>query len=106
MDDLGFYEGRHYTAYVDQVQILMRKAHLAEAERLLVALLDAVEAESEALETPVAPWYYRQLARIYRLQGDLEAEVSIIERHNRQRYALPQASFERRLTQVYEYASA
>jgi hypothetical protein len=104
MDEHGFYQGRHFTAYVHDVQDLMLAGDDAGAERLLLSLLDVVEAESEADGSPLAPWYYKQLRRIYLLRGDLDAEVALIERHNRQPHRQLQASFEHRLAQVCRYA--
>jgi hypothetical protein len=106
MNEYGLYHGRHYTTYVERVRDLLLTGRFDTAEQLLLALLDTVEAESIALRIPLAPWYYKQLRRIYRFRGDLDAEVGIIERHDRQPHHRPQPSFEQRLFEVCRYASA
>lgn len=88
MKQPGLYRGRHYTAYPDQVRSLKRTGRLEEAERLLlVGLIDAVEAESRAERLGVAPWYYEQLAIVYRKQENRVGEREILERFARQRHA-------------------
>ena len=83
----GTIGGRHYTAYVDEVRGLRREGNDAEAERLLLDLVDAVEAEAGAEGWGVAPWYYEQLAIIYRKRKDHAAEVAILERFAPQKHA-------------------
>ncbi len=83
-DKPGEYKGRHYTEYVDEVTSLKREGRLDEATALLLALIDATEAEAKAEKMIVAPWYYEQLAIIYRGQKDYAAEVTILERYARQ----------------------
>lgn len=83
----GLVDGRHFTEYVDEVRELRRQGREEEAERLLLRLVDAVEAEAAAEGRGVAPWYYEQLAIIYRKRRDLDAEVCILERFARQRQA-------------------
>jgi len=84
----GCYQGRHYTAYVDQVKDLKRKGDYARAERLLLELVNAVEAEAKANDWAVAPAYYEQLAIIYRKQKDSAKEIAILERYLEQLRAL------------------
>ncbi len=83
-DKPGEYKGRHYTEYVDQVTELKRQGKLDEAEALLLALIDATEAEAKAEKTIVAPWYYEHLAIVYRTQKDYASEVSVLERYSKQ----------------------
>ena len=52
----------HSTAYVEDVEELKRRGQLDEAATLLLALIEAVEAESRSDPIGVAPWYYEQLA--------------------------------------------
>ena len=59
-------------------ELKRRKEH-ERAEVLLLALIEAVEHESEAEGVGVAPWYYEQLAIIRRKRGDLDGEVAILE---------------------------
>lgn len=78
---LGYYQGQHYTAYVDYVKELKRKGDFGTAEHLLLQLINAVEAEAMANAWAVAPWYYEQLAIIYRKQKDSIKEIAILERY-------------------------
>jgi hypothetical protein len=80
----GFVRGRHYTEYVEDVKALRRSGREVEAERLLLELVDATEAEARAEKWGVAPWYYQQLAISYRKQGNPQGEVDILERYARQ----------------------
>lgn len=86
MDKPGYYQGRHYTAYVIQVVALINEGRTIEAEQLLLHLLGAVEAENAVEHSGVAPWYYKTLARIYRGRHNMVAEDAIIARFNRQPY--------------------
>lgn len=80
----GFVRGRHYTEYVEDVKALRRSGREIEAERLLLELVDATEAEARAEKWGVAPWYYQQLAISYRKREDPQGEVNILERYARQ----------------------
>jgi hypothetical protein len=51
----GYYQGRHYTTYVEEVKALKRSGDNEAVEWLLLALIDATEAESRANEEGVAP---------------------------------------------------
>jgi hypothetical protein len=80
----GFYQGKHYTDYVDHVKALKRdQRRLAEAEELLLGLIDAVEAEALAKQVAMAPWYTEQLAIIYHEQRRYAAELALLERYDR-----------------------
>lgn len=80
-EKLGFYKGKHYTQYVEEVESLKREKKLEEAEHLLLALIGAVEAQHYYDGNTVPPWYYKQLAIIYRSRKDYVAEIRILERH-------------------------
>lgn len=80
----GFVDGRHYTQFVEDVRALKRAGNLEQAERLLLRLIDATEAEARTNGWGVAPWYYAQLAIIYSKQRDSAAEIGILERYERQ----------------------
>lgn len=85
----GYYEGRHFTSYAEEVRLLKWSGDSEAAERLLLALVDATEAESRA-NAPgweVAPWCYEELARLYRSRMDFAAEVAILERFHRHPHA-------------------
>lgn len=73
--------GRHYTTYTDEVKTLRRHGQDDSAEKLLLELLEVVEAEASAQGWGVAPWYYEQLAIIYRKRKDSSAEVAVLERY-------------------------
>jgi hypothetical protein len=77
----GYVQDKHYTEYVDSVKALKRDGNLVDAEILLLKLVDATEAEARAMGGGVAPWYYEQLAIIYRKQKRHADEVSILERY-------------------------
>jgi hypothetical protein len=80
----GFYQGRHYTEYIDQVKALTHDdRRLAEAEELLIGLIGAVEAEALAKQVAMAPWYTEQLAIVYHEQRRYAAELAILERYDR-----------------------
>lgn len=85
----GYYRGRHYTTYVDEITALKRSGDTEAVERLLLALVDATEAESRAKgpRWGVAPAYYEELAMLYRERKDYAAEVAILERFARQQHA-------------------
>ncbi|HXK59351.1 MAG TPA: 3'-5' exonuclease [Acidobacteriota bacterium] len=84
---LGLLNGKHYTGYVEVVKDLKRRGEYSEVEELLLSLLDVIEAESHAKGWGVAPWYYEQLAIVYRSQGEYAKEVSVLERYARQHRA-------------------
>ena len=44
-------------------------------------LIDATEEEARSRGMGVAPWFYEQLAIIYRKRRDFVAEVAILERY-------------------------
>jgi hypothetical protein len=87
--EAGTVRGRHYTEYVEAVKELRREGSAEEAEHLLLELVDATEAEARAQGSGwgVAPWYYEQLAILYRRQGSPEKEVAILERFAAQPHA-------------------
>lgn len=87
IDAPGYINGRHYTTFVEDVKFLKRAGRVEEAQTLLDDLVDATEAQSKSEGGGVAPWYYEQLAVIYRQQKDYEQEVAILERFARQEHA-------------------
>ena len=54
---------------------------------MLLRLVDAVEAEAKAKRWGVAPWYYTQLAIVYRKQKRVADELGLLERYARQQEA-------------------
>lgn len=71
---------RGYYFLADQ---LNRDGRYDEAIELLTKLVDATESESQAAGPGlgVGPWYYEQLAIIYRKQKRLDDEVAILQRY-------------------------
>lgn len=84
---LGFYNGKHYTEYVETIKILKREGENDAAEKLLLNLIDAIELEATSEGFGVAPWYYEQLAIIYRKQKDYLKEIEILERFAKQKHS-------------------
>ena len=83
----GYYNGRHFTTYVNEVESLKRQDKLEDAERLLIELIAATEAQDKVDKLGVAPWYYEELAKIYRKRKDYVKEVAILQRFAKQRHA-------------------
>jgi hypothetical protein len=77
----GTINGKHYTQFVDRVKQLKTDRKHEEANILLLQLVSAVEKEAIAAEWGVAPWYYEQLAVIYRKEKRYDEEVAILERY-------------------------
>lgn len=101
----GNYKGRHFTKYVDEVKALEKAGRQDEAVVLLLHLVEATEAESEAEGLGVAPWYYERLAIIYRKQHRLEDEVEILKRFVEQKHA-PGASPPKLLRRLHKLQGA
>lgn len=89
LGDAGCIEGNHYTDFVEKVKELKRSGQRQEAIDLLAKLIDATEAESAASnkQLGVAPWYYEQLAVLFRQEKRLTDEVNILERYQEQKHA-------------------
>lgn len=83
----GLHQGKHYTEYVDDVKALKRHQAHEEALVLLGHLMDAVEEESAAEDSGVAPWYYEQTAIVCRKLRDFDGEVAVLERFAAQKHA-------------------
>jgi len=101
--EAGYFAGKHFTDYVEQIETLLAHGHTPgeerEAERILVRLVDATEAEDRVQGDGVAPWYYETLADLYGGQDRLDDELAILERFARQRHA-PGASPPRLLARL------
>lgn len=85
--NIGCFDGRHYTEYVQDVKLLIKQSRYEEAEKLLIALIEVVENESRAMSWGVAPWYYEKLAILYRKQRRKYDEIAILERFASQKHA-------------------
>ena len=77
-------DGKHYTEHVEAAKKLKREGKFEEAIALLLRLVAATEAESQVNELGVAPWYYEQLAVVYRKLGRNSEERQILEQFARQ----------------------
>jgi tetratricopeptide (TPR) repeat protein len=78
---------RHYTDTVETVKQLKREKKHDEAIELLLKAVNATENESKEFEGwGVAPWYYEQLAIIYRKEKMYHKEVEILERYVNQKH--------------------
>lgn len=83
----GYVEGVHFTEHVERIRQLKRTGQNAKAIELLLDCVTATEAESRVDKLGVAPWYYEQLAILYRKEKRLDGEISILERYERQKKA-------------------
>jgi len=83
MEQAATVDDGHYTNHVEQVKQLKREKRHSEAIELLHKLIQATEAESKAAGPGwgVAPWYYEQLAIVYRKEKLFDEEVAILERY-------------------------
>lgn len=79
----GSQDGQHYTDGVETVKRLKREGKHEEAINVLLQDVDSTEKESEFAGEGwgVAPWYYEQLAIIYRKEKEYQKEVEILERY-------------------------
>lgn len=78
--------GIHYTDSVEDVKQLKREGRNQEAIQILLRSVEATEAESGQAGKGwgVAPWYYEQLAILYRKEKLYQKEVKILERYSKQ----------------------
>lgn len=96
----GSINGKYYTEYVDLVRELKREKKHQEAIDLLLRLIDAVEREAKVDKYYggdgfCAPWYYKQLAIIYRKEKRYSEEVAILERLQKQNNYLHESAVKR-----------
>jgi hypothetical protein len=73
--------------YSNEVRELKRLGRWDEAVDLLGVLVDGAEEKAREQKRGVPPWYYEQLAVIYRRQGKGDEEIEILERFARQKQA-------------------
>lgn len=83
----GFFNGRHYTTYVPDIDRLKKSGANEFLEQLLLDIIDTVEKESQVEELGVAPAYYYELAVLYRKSKDYAKEVGVLERFSKQQHA-------------------
>lgn len=79
----GQLAGKHYTTYIEEVKALKKAGDIDAAAGLLLRLLDAVEREAKVSgpDWPIAPWYFVQLAAIYRKQRAYVQEAAVLLRY-------------------------
>ena len=77
----GYFQDKRYNEYVEIVKDLKRANEYEKAEKLLLILVKAAEAESKVNECDPAPWFYEQLAIIYRKQELYDKEIVILEQY-------------------------
>lgn len=82
--ELGSVRGKFYLYWIDTIKLQKRLGQNDEAIALLLEIVDAIEREAAAYNDGVAPWYYEQLAILYRKQKRFADEVAILERYDRQ----------------------
>ena len=78
---LGYIDGRHYTTYVEEIKQLKRENRLDDAIILLQKIVETIEHESKKKKLGVPPWYYEQLAIIYRKKKEPNNEYLILKRY-------------------------
>lgn len=74
----------HFSDFVDRVQYLKQEKRYEEAVALLINLIAANEEEAKRFRCGVAPWYYEQLAMLYRKGKRYNDELTILERFESQ----------------------
>ena len=79
----GSVDGLHHSSYVSSVRALKATLQWRELEHLLLHLVEATEVESRISGCAVAAVYYRELARLYRKDGDTVKELGILKRFSR-----------------------
>jgi len=85
----------NYIDLVESIKELKRNGNYEQAKELLVRCVEETEKEDKLNGWGVAPWYYEQLAIIYRKEKDIEKEIQILKRYDRQNKA-PGAVSEKR----------
>lgn len=88
-DEIDLENENHYTNEVETIKQLKRDGNNQEAIKILLKCVTDTENESrkQGKGWGVAPWYYEQLAILYRKQKQFEKEVEILERFEKQEKA-------------------
>lgn len=77
----GFYKGRHYTEWIEEVKSLKREKKFEECLVLLFGLIEATENEAKEQGWPYgAPGYYEDAAIIFRKLKRYEDEIKVLKR--------------------------
>ncbi len=69
-----------YYDSVDSIKQLVREGQIDEAISALICMLPEIERDGRKYGQ-VAPWYYNELAMLYRKKKDLDAEIAILKRY-------------------------
>jgi DNA polymerase III epsilon subunit-like protein len=77
-------EAQRISRVVNGVTLAKREKRFDEAVRLLLAEIEHQETEAKKTGLGVAPWYYEQLAIVYRKLKRHDAELVILERYDQQ----------------------
>lgn len=77
----GTVDGKYYVEHTGKVQQLKREGANAEAIELLCKLAGAVEQESKVADSYPAPWYFKQLAILFRKEKRYDEEIAILEKY-------------------------
>ena len=83
----GYYQGRHFTEHLPEIDRLKRDGRDAELERLLLGVLRAIESDARESGWGVAPGCYKELAVLYRKARRYADEVRVLERFAAQKHA-------------------
>lgn len=87
IDEPGYVDGRYFVTYVEDVKNLKKSGKFDEAEKLLLRLVIANEEVNRHERQGVAPWYYEELAKIYRKKKEYDKEVTILRRFANHKHA-------------------
>jgi hypothetical protein len=83
----GYINGRHFVTYVNDVKEIKKVGNLDDAEKLLLRIIVVMEKLSKENNEGVGPWYYEELAKIYRKRREYDKEVTILKRFSHQKQA-------------------
>jgi hypothetical protein len=101
---VGPIDEQHYTDSVETIKQLKRDGKHDEAIGILLKAVESTESETafSGEGWGVAPWYYEQLAIIYRKEKLYQKEVEILERYSRQSKApgVGQEKLDKRLSKA------
>jgi len=86
-NEAGFYNGKHYSDYVEIIKIHKKEKNYSELIPLLNSLIEATEKESKSEGWGVAPAYYEELANVYKKLKDKDMEIKVLKRFARQKHA-------------------
>jgi hypothetical protein len=78
---------KHYTDAVETIKSLKKSKRYDELEKVLLWCVEATEKESKSEGLGVAPYYYDELAKLYRRQKNYQEEYAVLERFARQRHS-------------------